>query len=108
MSASRLAQYNVRACSRACLGQIQSRERKGKFGVGTANPMWKDGRSPMYYRRFLKESCEWCGAEKLLVIHHADENRQNNDPANLVTLCKACHQRHHGDERRDPVTGKYS
>lgn len=92
---SRLALYNVRACSRACLGTIQSRERSGTFQMGAANPMYKDGRAPKSYRRNLKDACERCGAAANLLIHHQDENRHNNAPANLETLCHRCHQRHH-------------
>jgi hypothetical protein len=85
----------ARACSRTCLGSLQSRERKGKFRMEAANPMYKDGRSPKTYRRNLKNACERCESVVNLLIHHRDENRHNNDPTNLETLCKRCHQLHH-------------
>lgn len=91
--ASRLE--TARACSRQCLGDLQSKERKGTFGVGTDNPMWVDGRSPYSYRKQLKDACERCGANENLLVHHRDENRRNNDPMNLETLCKRCHQIEH-------------
>ena len=25
------------------------------------------------------------------MVHHVDYNKKNNDPANLISLCKACH-----------------
>src|SRR5215471_14179827 len=50
----------ARACSKQCLGRLQSYEREGRFGVGESNPMWKDGRSPYHYRRFLEDVCEQC------------------------------------------------
>ena len=79
------------ACSRKCLGEIQSRERTGTFCVGPDNPMWKDGRSPYSYRRFLKPHCERCGKNEKLLIHHKDRNRLNQTPSNLETLCFSCH-----------------
>lgn len=27
-----------------------------------------------------------------MLVHHRDEDRSNNDPANLQPLCKRCHQ----------------
>jgi len=72
--------HTARACSRKCLGKIQSRERKGKFGVGEDNPMWIDGRSPIYYRKFLQGPCEQCGSTKNLLIHHRDHDRTNSKP----------------------------
>jgi hypothetical protein len=104
---SRLTAQNTRACSRRCLGLIQSRERRGVFQVGEANPQWIDGRSPLYYRQFLRAECEWCGSSTRLVIHHTDEDRHNNRPENLVTLCRRCHQEHHAEPRRDSHTGQY-
>jgi 5-methylcytosine-specific restriction endonuclease McrA len=44
-----------------------------------------------------KKKCEYCGSPDKLVIHHLDGSRRlgklgiNNDPKNLVTLCKECH-----------------
>lgn len=30
-----------------------------------------------------------------LSVHHKDEDKENNDPDNLTTVCKGCHQRTH-------------
>jgi 5-methylcytosine-specific restriction endonuclease McrA len=39
--------------------------------------------------------CERCGHVPLfldvLAVHHVDQNHENNDPANLKTLCSSCH-----------------
>lgn len=90
---SRLALYNVRACSRKCLGIIQSRDRTGTWQLGEANPTYKTGIQT--YRRHRKNACERCGSDRFLVVHHINENRHDNRIENLETLCKSCHQRHH-------------
>jgi 5-methylcytosine-specific restriction endonuclease McrA len=86
---------------------LQSKERKGKFGVGEDNPMYLNGIA--MYRRHKKSECNRCGSTKLLLVHHIDENRTNNDPTNLETLCRKCHQNHHGiEERRNKKTGRFT
>ena len=39
--------------------------------------------------------CVTCSSKDLLVVHHIDHDKKNNDPENLQTLCRACHARHH-------------
>ena len=36
-------------------------------------------------------TCEACGAKTSLHAHHIDGNPENNDPANIQTLCVHCH-----------------
>ena len=63
-------------------------------------------RGEMYpiYSVHKKAACEVCGATKgksedefnsRLVVHHIDDNMTNNDPSNLQTLCKECHNGAH-------------
>jgi len=42
-------------------------------------------------------SCYFCSfkAKKYQEIHHIDENHNNNNPENLVTVCNLCHQVFH-------------
>jgi len=48
-------------------------------------------------RKHLRKRCEICGGSKLLAAHHVDENRSNNTPENIQTLCVTCHNKlHHG------------
>lgn len=51
------------------------------------------------HRAFVKDACEKCGYETRdpeyrtdLDVHHKDENKANNDSANLETLCPPCHR----------------
>jgi 5-methylcytosine-specific restriction endonuclease McrA len=40
------------------------------------------------------EACETTDTT-VLVVHHIDEDRQNNSDENLQTLCSNCHHRTH-------------
>lgn len=55
-------------------------------------------RQTMHYRarKHRKDACEQCGSTDSLEVHHKDEDRTNNNPANLETLCGPCHRSHHG------------
>lgn len=53
------------------------------------------------WRKFVKDHCEQCSfvAEDRcqLDVHHKDEDKTNNDPSNLITLCPPCHRLSHKD-----------
>jgi hypothetical protein len=56
-------------------------------------------------------SCERCGYSEevgILVIHHKDRNRDNNDLGNLAVLCPNCHALEHLEERRAQWAGHTS
>jgi len=75
---------------------------------GEKNPNWRGGKSWVLYgeefnidlreqiRKRDNYQCQECGyfqgnlSEKLS-IHHIDYNKKNNDPLNLISLCKSCH-----------------
>lgn len=50
----------------------------------------------------LVSACEVCGSESQLGLHHLDEDRTNNSPSNLQTLCAACHTRLHWESGKQP------
>lgn len=55
--------------------------------------IWKSGCKPCAYlaRKYKKDACEKCGRKNRLEIDHIDRNRSNNEPSNLQTLCRPCH-----------------
>ncbi len=59
-------------------------------------------------RKHRKEACEACGRTVALHVHHCDGNPQNNDPANLQTLCTHCHNFWHATLSRlgRPIAGR--
>lgn len=66
---------------------------------------WRDDFTPTIntYRKFMKRTgtpwrCNRCGYDKIadvLVVHHVDRNRSNNDVGNLEVLCPTCHEEEH-------------
>lgn len=77
---------------------------------GSTHPVWRGGISkepyPFEWTNTLKESikqrdnytCMSCNKTKNeikghLAIHHIDYNKENLNPANLITLCSSCHSK---------------
>ena len=46
-------------------------------------------------RKFKKDECAICKTKKGLVVHHINENQEDNRPENIQTLCWSCHNSHH-------------
>ena len=42
-----------------------------------------------------------CGENKIVSVHHFDENHENNNPENLVPLCPTHHQYIHSSFKND-------
>lgn len=74
-------------CSHACANTY--------FRTGINHGKW----NPNSYRstcfHFHKKECVVCKEDKIVTVHHLDENHDNNDPANLVPLCPTHHQYWH-------------
>jgi hypothetical protein len=45
--------------------------------------------------RHWEEKCVICGFDKVVAIHHVDENKENNSPRNLIPLCPNHHEMIH-------------
>jgi len=90
--------FKRRAFNNACY--FCSRECNGFFQMAYS------GKGYFYKAFALKDHrCEICGENdyQVLVVHHLDRNRKNNDIGNLQILCANCHHRIHfgqGKERK--------
>lgn len=79
-------------CSKSCQTLWRN-----KFYSGERHPNWKGGEHQEYRRRLLetgeKLECEVCGNNdiRVLIVHHIDKSRSNNEVKNLVWLCMNCH-----------------
>jgi len=114
---------NAIYCSSRCrsaAGAYRYCLRHNKFekpGVGSGgnqygenNNQWTGRSGAAGCRRAMKllpNICNRCNSTEMLVAHHIDEDRTNNNLTNFEILCKICHQRHHTADRRDPSTGRY-
>ena len=71
-------------CSYAC---ANSYFRSGRF-----NPNWKNDTYRSTCFEYHKKECVICGENKIVAVHHYDENHYNNDPKNLIPICPTHHQ----------------
>ena len=58
--------------------------------------------SPELYREITK-FCAVCGFDKVVDLHHLDENRKNNSRENLVGLCPNHHKMFHDFRYRKEI-----
>ena len=71
----------------------------------------KNGTSWMtvhYHARQLlpSGSCEICGSNKNVDVHHKDGNPQNNSLDNLQRVCRSCHSKIHHPAKKCSICGK--
>ena len=65
------------------------------FRSGINNPNWKEDSYRSTCFHFHKKECVVCGENKVVEVHHLDENPKNNSPSNLIPLCPTHHQYWH-------------
>lgn len=77
-------------CSRSCAVSLRNRSRLGEL-----HPNWNGGTNT--YRSHMGAICEECGELRsfLLIVHHKDGKRSNNERSNHETLCLNCHGTRH-------------
>ena len=70
-------------CSRSC--------------ANNRSEWWKDNATR--YKTIASQNhtmeCVICGFDKVVAVHHIDENKKNNDPSNLIPLCPNHHEMVH-------------
>lgn len=89
-------------CGKSC----QTVWRNSIVFVGSNHSNWKGGE--FTYKNILLKNkmprlCKLCNEKdiRLLLVHHLDNNRKNNDVKNLIWLCHNCHFLvHHYDKEK--------
>lgn len=87
-----------KTCSHACSNTY--------FRSGVDNPNWKNSSYRSTCFLYHEKKCVICGEDKILDVHHFDENKENNSPENLIPLCPTHHMYWHSrykDEIYDKV-----
>lgn len=65
------------------------------FRSGINSPSYKEDTAVNYRTlcfRYHKKECIICKEDKIVSVHHYDENHDNNEISNLVPLCPTHHQ----------------
>ena len=81
-------------CSNSCANTY--------FRSGINHPKYKEDSTTAYVAicfSFHKKECIICGEDKIVAVHHYDENHLNNNPDNLIPLCPTHHQYFHSKYR---------
>jgi hypothetical protein len=71
------------------------------FRSGEQNPNWKDTRYRTTCFAYHKKQCVVCGEDKIVSVHHMNEDRTDNSPENLIPLCPTHHQYFHSRYRNE-------
>jgi len=92
----------------------EARQRQAEAWAGENNPNWRGGLSlepygpdfsdelKAYIRSRDSYRCAVCNVAEdghAHHCHHLDYNKANNDPSNLITLCRPCHSRTNTNRR---------
>lgn len=68
-------------------------------------------RRVLYPHRYVYNGewiCSLCGADIDLVVHHSDFNHYNNEPNNLMCLCRSCHAKLHSKAANRNSKGQFT
>ena len=71
------------------------------FRSGDKNGNWKESSYRTTCFLIHKKECVICGEDKLVEVHHMDENNKNNEIENLIPLCPTHHQYWHSRYRNE-------
>lgn len=79
------------------------------FRSGVNNGNWTGDNYRAICFEHHEKKCIVCGEDKIVAVHHLDENHSNNDPANLIPLCPTHHQYWHSRYKYlvEPIVTKY-
>lgn len=79
------------------------------FRSGKNNPNWKlisDSKDRKYRDIcfiYHNKECVVCGEDKVVAVHHYDEDHNNNEPSNLIPLCPTHHHYVHSKWKEEVI-----
>lgn len=82
---------NGKTCGYSCANK--------HFRSGPNNGNWKDSAYATTCFYYHKKECVICKEKNIVEVHHLDENKNNNDPSNLIPLCPTHHQYWHSKHK---------
>ena len=90
-----------KTCSRSCSNKY--------FRVGEGNGNWKQDTYRSTCFLYHKKKCVICNEDKIVSVHHYNEDHNDNRPENLVPLCPTHHQYVHSGFRDEvqPIIDEY-
>lgn len=65
------------------------------FRSGRDNGRWEGSAYRTTCFLYHEKVCVICGEDKIVSVHHFDENNQNHNPENLIPMCPTHHQYWH-------------
>lgn len=80
-----------KTCSHGCANTF--------FRSKENHPNWNNNSYRSTCFQYHPKMCIVCGEDKIVAVHHMDENRKNNSPENLIPLCPTHHQYFHSRYR---------
>jgi hypothetical protein len=87
-------------CSHSCANSY--------FRSGLDNGNWKESHYRTTCFLYHKKECIICKEDKIVEVHHLDENKLNNNPSNLIPLCPTHHQYWHSRYKNEIEDKVYS
>lgn len=85
-------------CSNSCANTY--------FRSNVNHPTWTGENYRAIAKLHHEMICAICGEDKIVSIHHYDENHYNNDPKNLIPLCPTHHAYVHNKKYKCLVIDK--
>lgn len=85
--ALRPERFHTKTCSHLCSNRYHTQSKRRQVLVSYRTICF----------RYHKKKCIICEETNIVTVHHFDENRKNNDPANLVPLCPTHHHYLHSN-----------
>ena len=86
---------NKTTCSYSCSNTF--------FRSGLNNPNSDQDNYRTICFHYHQKKCIICGENKIVAVHHYDENHNNNNPENLVPLCPTHHQYVHSKYKNEVI-----